>query len=149
MDLVLKIAKGGAEVDLGGLWLKTADIQFNQGGGDVEFSKPVKEPMSSLFIKCAMGGGSFSDLGNASPAVLSVSSSMGGADVDLGGNWLNDSEVSISAKMGGIGVSIPKGIKVVRPSDAPSELDSTNTEVSEPVLRLRTKAQYGEVEVKH
>jgi len=149
MDLVLKIAQGGAEMDLGGLWLKSADIAFHQGGGELEFSEPLKEPMSMLRITCAMGGGAFDSLGNASPESLEITSSMGGAEVDLGGNWLNDCDVNISAKMGGMSVFIPKDVKVLRGADAGPDFEQPSPEVPEPVLRLRTKAKFGEIEIIH
>jgi len=147
VELVSNISQGGVEMDLGGLWLTSADIQFRQGGGELDFSEPLKEPMSSLRIKCAMGGGSFENLGNASPRKLVITTSMGGGEVDLSGNWLNDCDAEISAKMGGMAVIIPGHLNVVRDGEASEAMAPSNQEVPEPVIRLHTKVKWGELEV--
>lgn len=147
VELVLSVSQGGVVVDLGGLWLTSADIQFRQGGGELDFSKPLKNPMSNLRIKCSMGGGSFENLGNASPEALNISSSMGGAEVDFNGTWLNDCDATLSTKMGAIAVIIPKDLKVVSDTDEGGGLGSGTPEIQEPVLRLHTKAKWGEIEI--
>ena len=149
VELVADVARGALEGDLGGLWLTSADIQMSQGGVEVEFSEPLKEPMSSLRFRCSMGGGAIEGLGNASPSILDISSSMGGAEVDLSGMWRNDCDVSISAKMGGMAVIIPQNVKVLQGAEARTPLPEFDPELREPVLRLRTKAKYGEVEIVH
>lgn len=149
VELLARVSKGGLEGDLGGLWLTSADVSMRQGGGMIEFSEPTKEPMSNLRIRFAMGGGSIEDVGNASPAILDISSSMGGAEVDLGGAWVNDCDVNLSAKMGGMAVIIPKSIKVDNLSNKASMGTNANAETPGPVLWLNTRAKYGEVEIVH
>lgn len=147
VDLVVKVSKGGAIVDLGGLWLTSADLHFNQGGVELDFSEPLKKPMASLRIKCSMGGGTFENLGNASPAALSIASAMGGAEVDFNGNWLNDCNATIQAKMGGMAIIIPEGLKVLTETIEVESLAPANSEISEPIIRLNTKVKWGEIEI--
>jgi len=59
-DLDLGVSQGGAELELGGLWMRNADIRFLQGGGALEISEPLQEPADSLSIRFGQGGGSVS-----------------------------------------------------------------------------------------
>jgi len=147
VELVTNIAKGGVVMDLGGLWLTSAEIHFQQGGGELDFSEPLKEPISSLLINYDMGGGGFKKLGNASPSRLEVISSMGGGEVDLGGNWLNDCDVHLSVRLGGMSVVVPRGIKLIRSGEDSESLEMKDSEVHLPVLRLRSEVKYGHLEV--
>ncbi len=149
VELVAHISRGGVEGDLGGLWLTSADIRMHQGGIALQVSEPMKEAMSNLRIKWSQGGGAIEGLGNASPKVLDISSSMGGAEVDLDGAWRNDCDVNLSVKMGGMAVIIPKDVKVLRGAEETTTLESSDLEIPEPVLRIRTKAKYGEIEIVH
>ncbi len=148
VELVGDISKGGLDADFSGLWLTSVDLKAHQGGFAVVIDEPTKEPVDSFRIESNMGGISINGIGNASPRILEVTSSMGGADVDLSGFWQNDCEAKMSVKMGGMSVSIPKHLKVLRGADINS-LAGSDAETDEPVLHLRTRAQYGEIEVMH
>jgi hypothetical protein len=87
IDLVLEGRRGGCDADLGGLWLRTGDIRFHQGGIELEFSSPLREPMESLRLQARMGGIAAKRVGNASPRALDIDCAMGGGDFDLRGAW--------------------------------------------------------------
>jgi hypothetical protein len=108
--LDLRLAKGGAEVELGGLWLTEADINMEMGGMALEVSEPLQAPMARMSASASMGGFAVSQLGNASPRVLEVEAKMGGMALDLQGNWVTDSDVSIRFAMGGAQVVLPDGV---------------------------------------
>jgi hypothetical protein len=112
IELIIDSEEGGFEAELGGLWLTDARIDFAKGGFALEISEPLKEPLGSLVIQGSMGGFSAEGLGNASPAVLDVNCSMGGAEVDLTGQWLNDCAARLSIRMGGMAVIVPDDVKV-------------------------------------
>jgi hypothetical protein len=145
-DLQLRSAQGGGDVELGGLWLTSADLRFVQGGGSVEFSEPLLQPIEHLGLDFAQGGGDIGSLGNASPRRLDVSFAMGGGDVDLRGAWQRDAEVSIAVKMGGASVRLPRNAEV-RGIDRGALRSPTTDEVSRPVLTLSTSRRFGEVEL--
>ena len=63
--------------------------------------------MESLSIRTARGGALLNRLGNASPRRRDVSYRMGGIEMDLGGHWLADAEITISGAMGGGAVHLP------------------------------------------
>ena len=110
MALDIELKRGGLEADLGGLWLTQADLDLAMGGSQVRFDTPLRQPMGRLAIKGRMGGGSFEKIGNASPSILEVGFEMGGMNLDLGGDWANDAEISIKASMGGGSVRLPRGV---------------------------------------
>lgn len=149
LELVVDFSKGDLNADLGGLWLKSADIHLRQGGFVLEFSEPTKEPVSRLKVDFSMGGGSLENVGNASPGVLDISCSFGGAEVHLDGAWINDCDVSVASRFGGIGVIIPRDVKYASSADKPSMAGGTSGEGAEPVLWMHTKAQYGDVDIIH
>jgi hypothetical protein len=63
LDLELKVKSGGGEVELGGLWLTSADLTLDKGGLALEISEPLQAPMERMDIKAQMGGGALGSLG--------------------------------------------------------------------------------------
>jgi hypothetical protein len=149
LDLDFQISSGGFEADFGGLWLKTADIRFDKGGFELDVSEPMREPMERLTIHGSMGGFSANSLGNASPLDLTIDCKMGGAEVDLRGEWMQDCNASISIDMGGLAVIVPRDLKVTGVAvEGSSRLrEETTTEVPLPELHLNVSQNRGEVEV--
>lgn len=141
IDLDLDVAQGGGELELGGLSLRSAEIEAIQGGFDLSFSEPTREAMDSLRIRTSMGGFRAGELGNASPSRLLVDTSMGGAEVDLRGRWRGDAEVEVRTKMGGASVRLPRAVNISGVAGHEREgLDA-------PTVHLRVHAQWGEVEL--
>ena len=144
-DLDLSVMQGGAEVELGGLWLTNADLKFLQGGGAVDISEPLYAPTDNLRIEFSQGGGAIEGVANASPSRLEVAFSMGGGFLDLGGTWLRDAEIDIDQSMGGVTVRLPRDVNIrgiTQPGVAVAESDDTG----KPVLRFSTSSHYGELE---
>jgi len=146
LDSIVK--QGGIEAELGGLWITDADIRYSQGGFALSISDPLQEPMNTLAIRGTMGGFAGEGLGNASPHALLVRCGMGGADVDLRGDWRNDCTVDLGVTMGGVAASVPRGVEVRGVgSGGDGEMRDANPEVPVPVLTFTTHAKMGEVDV--
>ena len=145
LELVMVIRQAGSEIDLGGLWLTEAEIEFNQGGFALEVSRPLREPMDSLSIRGSMGGFAAAKLGNASPRRLEVESRMGGMDLGLRGEWVTDSEISISTSQGGASVRLPRDVNIVGIEEgrmAPPGQD----ELPRPTLTFSVSSNRGEID---
>ncbi len=110
IDLTLNVKKGGAVVRLAGLWLRTAEVDFESGAFDLSVAEPLREPMERLSIRTVKGGSLLNGLGNASPRRLDVSYRMGGIDMDLGGRWQRDAVININGSSGGGVVHLPAGV---------------------------------------
>lgn len=147
IELGLIIQEGGAEADLGGLWLVDAEILFQKGGFALDVSEPLREPVRRLKIHGSMGGFEAVRLGNASPAELDVRCRMGGADIDLNGQWRCDSDIELNVRMGGMAVMAPRdalvfGVPTIRePSLARQE------EVARTRLTFHLQQSMGEIDV--
>nr|MEE4269055.1 hypothetical protein [Candidatus Krumholzibacteria bacterium] len=147
IELVIDSEEGGFEADLGGLWLTSADISFAKGGFALEISEPLHEPVDSFVIRSRMGGFDAQGLGNASPHRLVVESRMGGAQVDLSGQWLNDCTAQMSIRMGGMAVVLPDGINILGVATDGSDLTRTDQELGLPTLSLSLTQSMGEIDV--
>lgn len=155
--LEMRVQEGGLEADWGGLWLTSADVNFNKGGFSLDIDEPLREPMSRLVIRGSMGGFEASRLGNASPAVLDISCKMGGADVDLRGQWAQNSDVYLHVTMGGMAVRTPRDVFVEGSDGEGNSLEHLNardgklqdsaTEMPLPTLRFTVSQKMGEIEI--
>ncbi len=148
IDLVIQAAEGGLEAELGGLWITQAEIRFEKGGFSLSVDEPLRAPMQSLAIHGRMGGFEAVKLGNASPRSLVVDCKMGGADVDLRGNWLGDCDVRLALSMGGMSVTVPREVDVQGLADSGIRLRPANPEVpgSPPMLYFSVSQKMGEVD---
>jgi hypothetical protein len=144
-DLELDIVQGGAEVELGGLWLANADIRFLQGGGELRISEPLPIPAESVSIDFSQAGGAVFGIANASPAIVDVTFSMGGGYLDLRGPWLGDAEIMIDQSMGGVSVHLPKNA-VLRGIGRFDTEEPAQAGEEVPVLRFSTSSHFGELE---
>lgn len=152
IELVVRLEQGGGEAEIGGLWLRTADFDFRQGGFELSVNKPLREPLERMRLHGRMGGVSVSRLGNASPQVLDVDCGMGGADISLKGEWLNDCDARFRVRMGGMAISLPSNLDLEIVGDLPEDLSlpvlrQTGAEVPLPVLRARLEQSMGEIEL--
>lgn len=148
VELNVLVKDGGLVADLGGLWLTDVDLRFNKGGIMLDVSEPLREPLHNLTIRGRMGGGEISHVGNASPRVLEFSCSMGGAELDLGGDWRNDCDARVKVRMGGMDLLVPDNIELVDASETDDTMRRTDSEIERPVLRLRQEAKMGEIDIR-
>ncbi len=147
MALELKLAQGGGAIDLGGLWLTSAAVRLSQGGMGLTVSEPTSQPMERFSFAGSMGGAGLSRIGNASPAKIDVTHKMGGMDLDLRGDWRQDSVIDFAVDMSGAGLQLPdntairgledKGIAFVESSDGAA-----------PTLTIAAQASNGEIGIR-
>jgi hypothetical protein len=147
MALELKVSEGGAQVELGGLWLTTADLDVARGGFILGIDEPTREPMESFRLRGTMGGVVLGRLGNASPRQLDLGVSMGGGHIDLRGQWVADSEITVKFSMGGGEIQLPRnvaitGLEIDRPAP------DLGPEVSPPTLRFTASSDLGDFKIK-
>lgn len=148
IELEILMREGGFEAELGGLWLTSADIDFARGGFSLDVHEPLVEPMDSFVIKGRMGGFDIRRLGNASPRLLDIDTSMGGASVDLEGAWRGDADIRLKSSMGGVDVRLPDDV-VVEGVEAPrNDRLLRERETPVPVLRFDVQFKMGEIEIR-
>jgi hypothetical protein len=145
--LELHVSQGDCETHLGGLWLTDLDVRATQGGVMVRVKEPLHAPLEQATFKLTMGGLETKGLANLAPRSLDVQTTMGGAEIDLRGDWLSDAAIRLSVTMGGIEVRLPEGVDVRGLAAGDHHLESATPEVRRPVLRFSVSENMGEVEV--
>ncbi len=145
--LELDLEEGGAEIELGGLWITAADIRCNKGGIELSLDEPLREPMERLTISGSMGGIEARRLGHASPAEMDIRFRMGGAELDLTGDWRQDSDIRLDVTMGGMEVHVPDDVAVEGAGGRGRGIRSGSPEVPLPTLRFTVSSRMGEIAV--
>lgn len=148
--IVLEIVmnKGGFEAEFGGLWLTSADIDCSQGGFELDIREPLREPMESFVMRSRMGGFDARRLGNASPRLLNIDTSMGGASLDFEGDWRNDATIRLKSSMGGMDVRLPGDVLVEGVEGVRSDQLLRDRETPVPVLRFDVQFKMGEISIR-
>jgi hypothetical protein len=144
-----RFGKGGAELELGGLWLTDIDLELEKGGLDVNVGRPLVEPIRSFRVHGKQGGMSTSMIGNASPARVDIYWQQGGSAVDLRGQWLNDSDVSIRSRMGGSQIQLPRGVRIEGLPGRGPLLAPSDDEVPLPTLHMSTSSAMGGQQIRN
>ena len=148
IELVILMREGGFEADFGGLWLTSAEIDWARGGFELDVSEPLREPMERFVIKGKMGGFDARRLGNASPRLLDVQTTMGGASIDLAGPWQGDADIRLESSMGGMDVRLPDDVVVEGVEGVSGGRLRRDAETPLPVLRFDVQYKMGEIEIR-
>jgi len=145
IELEVRAAEGGLIVDLGGLWLTEADFFVDKGGLILDVSRPLARPMERLGLEASMGGLVAESLGNASPRELTVGLHIGGMSLDLDGEWITDSDISISLRMGGGRVELPRNV-LIEGLDDRGIGTMERPEIAPPTLRFSVEGDPDDIE---
>jgi hypothetical protein len=153
--LEARIGTAQATLELGGLWIVSADLDLGVGSYDVTFDEPSRYPAGTLRIAGTIGELRVRELGNASPEAVEIHHRLGHAYVDLAGAWRRDAALRIACGLGECNVQVPDGVGL--------EVDSVGVALGEshvavpphrsppepgaPTLRLSVKGGIGKVAV--
>jgi hypothetical protein len=110
--IVGDVSMGESKFDLGGLWVRSVDLDMGAGDHFIEFREPLPFPMESFHVEGSMGGMEVRSLGEASPAEVKVSHGMGDLFLDLEGAWRNDSDIRAEFSMGQCRLWLPDNVRV-------------------------------------
>jgi hypothetical protein len=151
-----RIGVGESELELGGLFVVSADLDYGVGSHDVGFHLPVPEPMERFRIAGSVGEVRVFRLGNASPRSVRAANRVGPLELDLNGRWQNDSEVVARGGVGEFTLLVPDDVSViVEDADVGlGETDLTSLEGLPPAgegratLSLEITAGIGEVSIR-
>lgn len=109
-ELKGKMGAGESRIELGGLWLTSVDLDMGVGEHRISFSEPTPQPIDLLRIDGAVGDLQILQAGNASPEQIRVTNSVGGARVDLSGDWKRDAWVDVDCGVGECGLVVPSDV---------------------------------------
>ena len=151
-DLVGLIGLGESRLELGGLLLRTVDLELGVGEHRVRFGEPLAAPMQSLRLEKSIGDFQVAKLGNASPALVELSQRIGETSVDLYGEWRNDAEISLRNGIGELNVEAPRDVQLdvrggVSIGDRHVDRSSEELPPDAPKLTIQLSGTVGEMTV--
>jgi len=112
LDLSLGLAACEARVDLGGLSVSALRVQTAACDTRIAFSTPNPSRIPQLEIRATAAGVTMEKLGNARADRLDVITTVGGADLDLSGDWSGTMTVAIHTVMGGVTLRVPQDVGI-------------------------------------
>ena len=113
LDLVGDLGLGLTEADLGGLLLRTVDLEAGTGEHIIEFSEPLAMPMDYFHIEKGVGEMQILDLGNAQPREIDLEMRVGELRVDMsGGPWSVDSLMRVAFGVGESRIKAPENVRL-------------------------------------
>lgn len=113
MDLELALGGAGANLDLGGLKLRSLRLETGMAGANVDFDSPNPIPMERMRIDVGLGAVKLENLGNANVAEVSIDGGMGGVSIDFGPTVLRDVKVVSNLAFGGLRIAVPPDVGVM------------------------------------
>jgi hypothetical protein len=112
LDVQLKFGAVEADLELGGLYLRNAQISTGASQTRLHFTRPNLTHCDN--VKLEVGAAEFKayDLGNANTETLEVSGGVGDITLDFGGEWKSNMDAELNMGLGSLTLQIPRGIGV-------------------------------------
>lgn len=150
-----RVGIGESIIELGGLAVRSVDLDLGTGSHTMKFDEPTEAPIDNFDLAASIGELRVTGLGNASPQRASIRHRIGEVNIGLRGEWRRDADVAIRCGIGECAVRVPPDVSV--------EGLSTDVGVGEvstsglkrlpppgsgvPTLRLELSGKIGEVRV--
>jgi hypothetical protein len=159
-DLTMDLGAVQAEIELGGIRLRTLSLQTGASDGELRVSAPNPEEMQWARIR--VGAASFHalELGNLNAAEVDVEAGVGDIELDFSGLRRSVTQVHVKLGLGSLEIRVPRdaGIQVTRNSfltsfNAPGleargrELYSPNWTQAERRMIIEVDAAVGSVSI--
>jgi hypothetical protein len=123
-----------ADFDLGGIPIKEMSLDIGAASGVLEFSKPNPERLDEMNIDAGASSLEMRQLGNANFEYLSFDGGVGSFELDLRGEYKDESTVNIEVGLGSVEITMPKGVPFRIETDGDhflSSIDFHNNDMSE------------------
>ncbi len=114
LNLAVEAGVGDARLSLSGMKLTRFNLESGVGGAKIVVYEPNSVPCDYVGIKNGVGGLEAVGLGNLDFRTLEFEGGVGGADLDLTGEWKRDADIGIRVGVGGVNLKMPReiGVKV-------------------------------------
>ena len=106
----IKAGAGEGQVDLTGLQIEQLDLDLGAGDFAVRFDEPNEADLQAFTIDTGASRLQVVGVGNASPGEMTVQGGVGDISVDLTGDWVRASDVTIIAGVGELTVRVPADV---------------------------------------
>lgn len=108
--LDLEFGAAQADIELGGLRIRTAEISTGASETTLRFSEPNRDRMSSLKIEVGAAALRATGLGNANVEEISVDGGLGDVVLDFSGEWRGNTTADIDMGLGSLTLRVPRGV---------------------------------------
>lgn len=112
LDLDLDFGAVEADIELGGLRIRSLDIETGASDSEVRFSAPNPVPCERLGLSVGAASFRMEGIANANCRTLRVEGGVGDVTLDLTGEWRGDMEADIAMALGSITLFIPADVGV-------------------------------------
>lgn len=112
LDLDMKFGAVQANMELGGLKVRSAHIQTGASETDITVSKPNVEKCSRLKIEVGAADFHVAGLGNLGCESVDVDGGVGDITLDFNGAWRGTSNIEIDMGLGSLTLRLPRGLGV-------------------------------------
>lgn len=112
INLDIELGGAQADVELGGMRVKTLKLQMGLVGSKVNFSEPNQIVMDELTLDVGIGGVEIANLGNANVAQINVNGGMDGISLDFGDDVMHDVKINADVAFGGLKIQVPASVGV-------------------------------------
>jgi hypothetical protein len=160
IDLSLRLGAGEADLDLGGLRIDHLKVESGASEASVRFDTPNSERMRSLTFAVGAATLRATRLANANAEQMRVQAGVGTVDLDFGGQWRHDVELTLELTLGSATLRVPRdvGIEVMTSRrlagfDLPGLVKrgdrwvSPNWDTARHHLRVRGKVSVGSLKI--
>jgi len=112
LDLALELGAVGADVNLTGLRLRQLKLESGASEATVRFDSANVERMSVLDVQAGVAKLHMLGLANANADEVRVRTGVGSVELDFGGTWTHDAELSLDVALGSVVLRVPAGVGV-------------------------------------
>lgn len=112
IDLELRLGAVEADLDLGGIRLDHLKVESGASEATVRFDAPNPERMRALTFAVGAASLRATRLANANAERIRVQAGVGNVDLDFGGQWTHDIELTLEMALGGATLRIPRDVGI-------------------------------------
>ena len=112
IDLNLKFGAVRADVELGGLKIRSANIQTGASETDLTVSSVNSQRCSNLEFQVGAAEFRASNLGNLNCERVRIAGGVGDVTLDFNGAWKVDADIEVDMGLGSLTLRVPRGLGV-------------------------------------
>ena len=161
LDLDMEFGGAQAALELGGLALQSARLEFGATEGTLAFTTRNRTHMRELDVSIGAADFTARGLANANADLIRVRGGVGSVDLDFGGTWTRDLEVSTRLAIGGLTLRVPDDVGLrLEVKRVAAGLDhgglvkrddgwySSNWDTAPHKVHVRAETVFGQIELK-
>jgi hypothetical protein len=112
MDLKLEFGAVRAELDLGGLSLRTLELSTGASEAVLDIAEPNRVRMTRARMEVGAASFTASNLGNLNADLIDISAGVGEVKLNFDGAWQGDMDVKVGMGLGSLELGFPRGLGV-------------------------------------